>query len=96
MKDALLLKEEAQIVGCELAQVADITKHSEDPYEEMALRLVYHALNGPVSRRIEAGIRHAKQAGADGVVWFNHWDASIPLEVPESPRNALRKQGSHC
>lgn len=79
VKDALLLKEEAQIVGCELAQVADITKHSEDPYEEMALRLVYHALNGPVSRRIEAGIRHAKQAGADGVVWFNHWGCKHTL-----------------
>ena len=79
VKDALLLKEEAQIVGCELAQVADITKHSEDPYEEMALRLVYHALNGPVSRRIDAGIRHAKQAGADGVVWFNHWGCKHTL-----------------
>ena len=59
--------------------MADITKHSEDPYEEMALRLVYHALNGPVSRRIEAGIRHAKQAGADGVVWFNHWGCKHTL-----------------
>ena len=79
VKEALLLKEEAQIVGCELAQVADITKTSDDPYEEMAMRLVYHALNGPISRRIEAGIQHAKEAGADGAVWFNHWGCKHTL-----------------
>ena len=79
VKDALLLRDEAQIVGCELAQVADITRSSEDPYEEMAMRLVYHALNGPISRRIEAGIRHAKEAGADGAVWFNHWGCKHTL-----------------
>ena len=36
----------------------------------MAERMVYHSLNGSALRRIEAGIRHAKQAGADGAVWF--------------------------
>ena len=46
-----------------------ISRRSEDPYEEMAPRLVYHALNGPVSRRIDAGTVMRKQAGADGVVW---------------------------
>ena len=45
----------------------------------MAIRLIYHALNGPISRRINAGIRHAKQAGADGVVWFNHWGCKHTL-----------------
>ena len=33
-------------------------------------QMVYHSLNGSALRRIEAGIRHAKQAGADGAVWF--------------------------
>lgn len=79
VKDALLLKEDAQIVGCELAQVFDLSRHSEDPYEEMAMRLVYHALNGPVSRRIQAGIQHAKEVGADGAVWFNHWGCKHTL-----------------
>ena len=79
VKEALLLNDSAQIVGCELSQVADLSVHSEDPYEEMAMRLVYHALNGPISRRIEAGIHHAKQAGADGAVWFNHWGCKHTL-----------------
>ena len=79
VKDALLLNDDVQIVGCELSQATDISRHSEDPYEEMAMRLIYHALNGPISRRINAGIRHAKQAGADGVVWFNHWGCKHTL-----------------
>lgn len=79
VKDALLLNNDVQIVGCELSQATDISRHSEDPYEEMAMRLIYHALNGPISRRINAGIRHAKQAGADGVVWFNHWGCKHTL-----------------
>lgn len=79
VKDALLFKKDAQIVGCELSQAADINMASDDPYEEMAMRLVYHALNGPVSRRIEAGIKHAKDAGADGAVWFNHWGCKHTL-----------------
>lgn len=78
-KRRTLLKEDAQIVGCELAQVFDLSRHSEDPYEEMAMRLVYHALNGPVSRRIQAGIQHAKEVGADGAVWFNHWGCKHTL-----------------
>ncbi len=44
VKEALLLNDSAQIVGCELSQVADLSVHSEDPYEEMAMRLIYHAL----------------------------------------------------
>ena len=42
------LNDDVQIVGCELSQATDISRHSEDPYEEMAMRLIYHALNGPI------------------------------------------------
>ena len=49
------------------------------PYEAMAHRMVYHALNGSAVRRIEAGIRHAKQVKADGVVWFDHWGCKHTL-----------------
>ena len=93
VKDALLLKENAQIVGCELAQTTDMTKHSEDPFEEMAMRLVYHALNGGISRRIEAGIRHARQAGADGVVWFNHWGCKHTLGGSQLAKKKFEEQG---
>ncbi|MCD8104129.1 MAG: 2-hydroxyacyl-CoA dehydratase family protein [Lachnospiraceae bacterium] len=79
VKDVFLLKESAQIVGCELAQVANLEHHSEDPYEEMAMRLLYNSLNGSITRRIDAGIRHAKETKADGVVWFNHWGCKHTL-----------------
>lgn len=81
MKEALLLNDSAQIVGCELSQVADLSVHSEDPYEEMAMRLVYHALNGPISRRIEAGIHHAKQAAQMVQSGLITGVANIPLAV---------------
>ena len=79
VKTSLLFREDAQIVGDELSQVVDLAHQSDDPYEEMAMRLVYHALNGSISRRIEAGIAHAKQAKADGAVWFNHWGCKHTL-----------------
>ena len=41
--------------------------------------MVYHALNGSAIRRIEAGIRHAKETGADGAVWFGHWGCKHTL-----------------
>lgn len=93
VKDALLLNDDAQIVGCELSQATDISRHSEDPYEEMAMRLIYHALNGPISRRINAGIRHAKQAGADGVVWFNHWGCKHTLGGSRIAKKCFEEAG---
>ena len=70
-----------------------MTEHSEDPLEEMAMRLVYHALNGGISRRIEAGIRHARQAGADGVVWFNHWGCKHTLGGSQLAKKKFEEQG---
>lgn len=79
VKDVFLFNENAQIVGCELAQPTDLSRYSEDPYEAMALRLVYHYLNGSVTRRIDAGIRHALATKADGAIWFNHWGCKHTL-----------------
>ncbi|MCC8168237.1 MAG: 2-hydroxyacyl-CoA dehydratase family protein [Clostridiales bacterium] len=93
LRQALCLNEDAQIVGDELSQVVDVTQHSDDPYEEMALRLVYHSLNGGITRRIDAGIRHAKQAGADGVVWFNHWGCKHTLGGAQLAKKRFEEEG---
>lgn len=69
----------AQSVGCELAQVFRGQTDPEKPYEAMAERLVYHSMNGSGIRRIENGIQCAKEAGADGVIWFNHWGCKHTL-----------------
>lgn len=89
----LSFSENAQIVGCELAQPFDEDFDPERPYEAMASRMVYHLMNGGVNRRIEAGIRHAKQAGADGAVWFGHWGCKHTLGGAQLAKKRFEEQG---
>ncbi len=93
VKAELVFNEGAQIVGCELAEVCEPDFDPEQPYEAMARRMVYHALNGSVNRRIEAGIRHAKQAGAHGVVWFDHWGCKHTLGAAQLAKKKFEEQG---
>lgn len=89
----LCFSENAQIVGCELAQPFDVEFDPERPYEAMAARMVYHLLNGSVNRRIEAGLRHARQAGADGAVWFGHWGCKRTLGGAQLAKKKFEEQG---
>ncbi len=93
VKDALVFREDAQIVGCELAECCEPDFDPAQPYEAMARRMVYHCLNGSVKRRIDAGIRHAKQAGADGAVWFNHWGCKHTLGGAQLAKKRFEKAG---
>lgn len=93
--DALRFREEAQIVGCELAQAypADLPYDPDKPFEAMAARMVYHYLNGNITRRIEAGIRHAKDANADGAVWFAHWGCKHTLGGAQLAKKKFEEAG---
>ncbi len=93
VRQALAFSEKAQIVGCELSQVCEADFDPEKPYEAMAHRLVYNSLNGSVSRRIEAGIRHAKAAGADGVVWFDHWGCKHTMGAAQLAKKKFEQAG---
>lgn len=93
VKEDLLFQEGAQIVGCELSEVAEPDFDPEQPFEAMAHRMVYHALNGSASRRIEAGIRHAKQVKADGVVWFDHWGCKHTLGAAQLAKKKFEEAG---
>lgn len=93
VKEDLMFSEKAQIVGCELSQVCEPDFDPADPYMAMAHRLVYHALNGSVNRRIEAGIRHAKQTKADGVVWFNHWGCKHTMGAAQLAKKKFEEAG---
>lgn len=96
VKKELCFNENAQIVGCELAQTFDIQEYElnpEKPYEAMARRMVYHSLNGSVLRRIDAGIRHAKEAGADGAVWFGHWGCKHTLGGAQLAKKKFEEAG---
>ncbi len=93
VREELSFSERAQIVGCELSQTFEPDYDPEQPYEAMAQRMVNHVLNGPANRRIEAGIRHAKQTGADGVVWFNHWGCKHTLGSAQLAKQRFEEEG---
>ena len=90
VKNELCFQEKAQIVGCELSHVCEPDFDPEKPYEAMARRMVYHALNGSA---IEAGIRHAKETGADGAVWFGHWGCKHTLGAAQLAKRKFEEQG---
>lgn len=92
VKKELRLNENAQIVGCELSQVCEPDFDPDSPYEAMAKRMVYHALNGSVTRRIERGIRHAREVRADGVVWFGHWGCKHTLGGAQIAKKKFEEQ----
>lgn len=96
VKKELLLNENARIVGCELLQTFDLEGREFDPgkpYEAMAERMVYHNLNGSVTRRIQAGIRHAKETKADGAVWFGHWGCKHTLGASQLAKKKFEEAG---
>lgn len=96
VEERLAFTEAAQIVGCELGQTFDVEDHEFDPgkpFEAMAERMVYHNLNGPVSRRIEAGIRHAKEENASGAVWFCHWGCKHTLGAAQIAKRRFEEAG---
>lgn len=93
VRQELYLNENAQIVGCELAQILDMDFDPEKPYEAMARRMVYHSMNGSATRRIEAGIRHAKQTDAHGAVWFNHWGCKRTLGCAQLAKKKFEEEG---
>lgn len=93
VKEKFYFSEKAQIVGCELSQVFDMDFDPEKPYEAMARRMVYHSFNGSISRRIDAGIRHAKEAGADGAVWFSHWGCKHTLGGAQLAKKKFESEG---
>ncbi len=93
VREALSMKESAQIVGCELSQLYDEAPWDEDPYRAMAGRMVYHALNGSIMRRISAGIRHARELKADGAVWFCHWGCKHTLGGAQLAKRKFEEAG---
>ena len=93
VKNQLYFNENAQIVGCELAEVCEADFDPEKPFEAMAQRMVYHSLNGSALRRIEAGIKHAKNVQADGVVWFDHWGCKHTMGASQLAKKKFEEQG---
>ena len=93
VQDLLMLKDGARSVGDELAEVCEPDFDPSNPYRAMARRMVYNSCNGPAARRIDAGIRHAKRVGADGVVWFNHWGCKHTIGISQLAKKRFEAAG---
>ncbi len=92
----LAFNESAQIVGNEIGQTCSADFETDNPYRGMAQRMVYNSLNGTGSRRIDIGIKHAKDAGSDGVVWFNHWGCKHTIGISQLAKKRFEEAGIPC
>lgn len=93
LKAELRFSDRAQIVGCDMGELGFVPFDPTKPYEAMARRLVYNGMNGPASRRIQRGIEQAKRAGADGVIWFDHWGCKRTLGTALLAKTAFEEAG---
>ena len=93
MHEALYLRDDVRIVGCELASACSSDFDPERPYEAMARRLVHNRFNGGALRRIRMGIETAKTVGADGVVWFNHWGCKHTIAASQLAKCMFEEAG---
>lgn len=96
VRSLLYFKEDAQIVGDELQSVCSSNFDPSNPYRAMASRMVHHALNGSIHRRIDNGIAHARALHADGVVWFNHWGCKHTLGGALLAKKKFEEAGLPC
>ncbi len=93
VKDMLMFSDRAQIVGDEIGDICTTDFDPERPYEAMAVRMVTNKLNGSAERRIEAGIEHARETGADGAIWFNQWGCKHTIGVSQLAKRRFEEAG---
>ncbi|MCD7708270.1 MAG: 2-hydroxyacyl-CoA dehydratase family protein, partial [Clostridiales bacterium] len=93
VKKEFCFSENAQIIACELAQAYDGDIDPDHPYEAMARRMVYNSFNGNATRRIENGIRHARELNCDGAIWFAHWGCKHTAGAAQLAKKKFEEAG---
>lgn len=93
VKKLCAFNEHVVIVGDELQETIRPDFDPEEPYRALAIRMIHHALNGSILRRIDRGIENAKRAGADGVVWFNHWGCKHTIGGAQLAKRKFEEAG---
>ena len=86
VKNALLLKEEAQIVGCELAEVCEPDFDPSYPYEAMAALFEESKMASAMPEEQEPMVWSGSDTGGASILW----------ERLSWQRRSLKKQASHC
>lgn len=86
----------AELVGNDMAydvlHLAD-QLDPQDPFDFMARRLVGNTSNGPAARRVEAALKMAQEAAADGAVVFGHWGCKQTLGMAGLAQKAFDEAG---
>lgn len=89
----IFVENRVELLGCDLAMSGLIDLDPEKPYESMARRVLCNSLNGPAARRIDNVLAYARQMGAHGIVFFNHWGCKGTLGASHLAKTTLEANG---
>ncbi len=85
------------ITACDLAiDGLNIDIDPDKPYEAMARRLVYSAMNGATQNRIDLALDLVERTKSDGVVLFNHWGCKASLGASQLIKRKIEAAGVPC
>ncbi|MCD7770291.1 MAG: 2-hydroxyacyl-CoA dehydratase family protein [Oscillospiraceae bacterium] len=93
MKDILENSGRCELVGSDLGADCPPLPDLAQPYESMARRLVYCANNGLGQRRLENALRRAKEARADGIIFFCHWGCKQTMGLSQLGKQMFEAEG---
>lgn len=82
-----------ELVGNDMTFDSPMTIDPSDPVRSLARRIVENHFNGAGRRRVDATLRMAKAAGADGVVVFCHWGCKQTLGISQLAKRTFEEAG---
>jgi benzoyl-CoA reductase/2-hydroxyglutaryl-CoA dehydratase subunit BcrC/BadD/HgdB len=86
------LREDCQVVSCDMCTESLTDVDPERPYESMARRLLCSPWNGG-GARVKAALALAKELRVDGVVCFCHWGCKQTMGLSALFKEALEREG---
>ena len=85
------------ITACDLAADPMLTDiNPAKPYDAMARRMVYSAVNGPTKHRVQLALDLADMTQADGVVIYAHWGCKATLGAAQLMKSQIEAAGLPC
>lgn len=82
-----------ELVGNDMTFDSRMTIDLNDPMRSLARRIVENHFNGAGRRRVDATLRMAKEAAADGVVVFCHWGCKQTLGLSQLAKRTFEEAG---
>lgn len=82
-----------ELVGNDMTFDSPMSIDLNDPVRSLARRIVENHFNGAGRRRVDATLRMAKEAAADGVVVFCHWGCKQTLGLSQLAKRTFEEAG---